>query len=132
MKKSFFMMLALLTVVSMVIGACGATTAPTVAPTAVVAQPTAVPATKVPPTAVPPAPIALTQFVGDIDGDNDIDAVDFGFLQRCWSGSGAAQRTPGCELARLDGDLDVDLNDLSRLISCSNGPRISPPDNCRR
>jgi arabinogalactan oligomer/maltooligosaccharide transport system substrate-binding protein len=71
MKKSFFMMLALLTVVSMVIGACGATTAPTVAPTAVVAQPTAVPATKVPPTAVPPAePVTIVLWTkeGEADG----------------------------------------------------------------
>ncbi len=84
------------------------------------------------PTASPPTPIPLPEFVGDMDRDADVDSVDFGLLQRCRSGSGVAQRTPGCELARLDGDLDVDASDLSRFIICSSGPMLTPPPDCRR
>ncbi len=84
------------------------------------------------PTASPPAPIYLPAFVGDVDADADVDADDFGVIQRCFSGSGLSHRTPGCELARLDGDLDVDLADVARFKACSRGAMVPPPEACRR
>jgi arabinogalactan oligomer / maltooligosaccharide transport system substrate-binding protein len=81
MKKSLFMMLALLTALSMVLSACGATAAPTTAPTEVAAPPTAVPATKVPPTAVPPtavptaAPVNIVMWTKEGEADGGLQFV---------------------------------------------------------
>jgi hypothetical protein len=48
---------------------------------------------------------------GDSDGDNDVDIVDFGAFQLCFTGSGETL-APGCEWADFDGDGDVDLIDF--------------------
>lgn len=48
---------------------------------------------------------------GDCDGDGDIDLVDFGEFQLCFTGSSGVL-TPGCECADFDGDSDVDLVDF--------------------
>ncbi len=54
---------------------------------------------------------------GDLDGDGDVDLVDFSTLSVCFSGAGGA-RPDSCSpadfaLADLDGDGDVDLIDFS-------------------
>ncbi len=64
-------------------------------------------------TALPP--------VGDMDNDGDADLTDFGYFQRCMSGSGVPQTAPECLLAKIDGDSDVDLDDLARFKRCLSG-----------
>ncbi len=56
----------------------------------------------------------------DLDNDGDVDLSDFGYLQRCYSGSGVAP-IAGCENADLDGDNDVDANDFNAFRNCFGG-----------
>lgn len=51
----------------------------------------------------------------DLDLDFDIDLVDFGSLQLCFSGSGIPFTGEGCEAADADGDGDVDLVDVGEF-----------------
>ena len=46
------------------------------------------------------------------DGDGDVNLVDFGAFQLCFTGSGGTM-PPGCEFADVDGDGDEDLVDFS-------------------
>ncbi len=62
---------------------------------------------------------------GDFDSDGDVDLDDFGYLQRCYSGSGVAPAT-GCEAANLDGDNDVDQTDFDMLKTCFGGADRPP------
>lgn len=51
---------------------------------------------------------------GDFDADGDVDLVDFGQFQLCFTG-GMESVTPNCECADFDGDLDADLVDFGEF-----------------
>lgn len=70
-------------------------------------------------------------YLGDFDGDADVDQQDFGFLQACFTPPGVAA-SPGCADARLDGDIDVDVEDVLLFEVCMKGPGQSPPTSCIR
>lgn len=55
---------------------------------------------------------ACSTVPGDVDGDGDLDAADALALIDCVTGPGNPI-TPACLCADLDGDLDVDLDDVS-------------------
>lgn len=82
--------------------------------------------------ATAPTPIFLTGgYRGDLDGDEDVDMVDFGLLQQCLTGvDGTAD--PACEAATLDADNDVDVDDLQILIECAAGSAVTPSLACRK
>lgn len=48
---------------------------------------------------------------GDCDNDGDIDLIDFGQFQLCYTGSGGSLDS-GCQCADFDGDGDCDLIDF--------------------
>ncbi len=62
---------------------------------------------------------------GDFDSDGDVDLTDFGYLQRCYSGSGVAPATE-CEAADLDVDNDVDQTDFEEFKNCLGGADRPP------
>ncbi len=62
---------------------------------------------------------------GDFDEDGDVDLIDFGHLQRCYSGSGVAPAS-GCTDADLDDDNDVDQNDFNVFKNCFGGAGRPP------
>ncbi len=62
---------------------------------------------------------------GDFDEDGDVDLIDFGYLQRCYSGSGVAPAS-GCGNADLDGDNDVDQADFNAFKNCFGGADRPP------
>ncbi len=62
---------------------------------------------------------------GDFDHDGDVDAADFGFLQKCFSGA-AVQAAPNCTDADLDQDIDVDSGDFNIFKSCLGGANLPP------
>lgn len=49
---------------------------------------------------------------GDIDGDGDVDLLDFGQFQLCFTGMDAGPISLTCESADFDDDFDVDLLDF--------------------
>ena len=61
----------------------------------------------------------------DFDGDSDVDQVDFGHLQVCYSGSGQ-NHGAGCDDADLDSDGDVDHNDFG-IFQAYLGGAGQPP-----
>ena len=78
----------------------------------------------------------------DGDADKDVDQVDFGMWQTCFSGSGKPYKS-GCECydrnndngEQGSGDGDVDADDFEWFASCFSGPTIeldvdNPPDGC--
>jgi hypothetical protein len=67
---------------------------------------------------------------GDIDDDHDVDLVDFGRFQACYSGAGKVQADPTCAWARMDADNDVDGDDLDLFRACFSGPGVAPPTAC--
>lgn len=69
-------------------------------------------------------------YLGDLDGDDDVDQEDFGVLQTCLSGTGIPQYDLACTRANLDGDSDVDFQDLDLFIACHSGPDMLPPPTC--
>ncbi len=63
---------------------------------------------------------------GDIDGDGDVDLVDFSTLAVCYSGADVTTPPAGCsegEFATcdLDGDGDVDLTDFATFATSYTG-----------
>jgi hypothetical protein len=58
--------------------------------------------------------------MGDFDGDNDVDLVDFGNFQVCFSGTDMPY-APGCESQDFDCDGDVDLPDFGSFQLCFSG-----------
>ncbi len=64
---------------------------------------------------------------GDFDGDGDVDLADFGYLQRCYSGSGVPPIS-GCTAADLSGDNDVDQADFDMFKACFGG--ANQPSGC--
>lgn len=66
----------------------------------------------------------------DYDLDFDVDQVDFGYFQACYSGGGIVQTDPACADARLDDDEDVDVADLAVFRECLTGPGIIADPAC--
>jgi len=69
----------------------------------------------------------------DADGDTDVDQVDFGIFQACFSGEGNAYED-GCECFNRDGptDTDIDGDDFIDFSECWSGPKVpwSATPNC--
>ncbi len=74
--------------------------------------------------------VTRAYFKADFDRDNDVDQDDFGHLQVCFTGAGAAQEDPACADTRLDPDSDVDLNDFVLFKACMSGPDVTPDPQC--
>jgi hypothetical protein len=55
---------------------------------------------------------------------------DFGHLQACMLGPSVPQNDPGCLDAILDGDTDVDANDMTLLMNCLTGADIIADPAC--
>ena len=53
-----------------------------------------------------------------------VDQSDYGHLQACLSGKDIAQLDPACQDAWLDGDADVDSDDMNILLGCFSGPDV--------
>ncbi|HSW45265.1 MAG TPA: serine protease [Phycisphaerae bacterium] len=74
--------------------------------------------------------ITLPPAYSDFDMDGDVDMVDFGHLQRCYSGSGP-QADPACFDACLDGDNRVNAADLAVFNACYSGPNVPAGAGCK-
>lgn len=66
----------------------------------------------------------------DYDGDADVDQDDFGHLQECFTGPGAAVTDPNCLNAPLDDDDDVDIDDFHVFQGCMSGRNIPADRDC--
>lgn len=60
---------------------------------------------------------------GDFDGDGDVDLVDFGEFQLCFTG-GTGTISEGCECADFDGDNDADLVDFGEFQLAFTGSTL--------
>lgn len=60
---------------------------------------------------------------GDFDGDGDVDLVDFGEFQLCFTG-GTGTLAQGCECADFDGDNDADLVDFGAFQLAFTGSTL--------
>jgi hypothetical protein len=60
---------------------------------------------------------------GDFDGDGDVDLVDFGEFQLCFTG-GTGTLADGCDCADFDGDNDADLVDFGSFQLAFTGTSI--------
>jgi len=79
------------------------------------------------------APISASIWMsgpGDFDGDGDVDQVDFGHLQTCFSGPYVPQTDPGCRNAMLDYDNDVDSEDFAIFQACFSGSNVLADPSC--
>lgn len=56
-----------------------------------------------------------TAMSGDCDIDGDIDLLDFGQFQVCFTGMDAGPYADGCACSDFDGDGDVDLLDFGQF-----------------
>jgi len=72
------------------------------------------------------APTQINRVPGDLDGDSDVDQIDFGMLQVCLG----APVTKTCTEADLDLDRDVDAEDLAIQEMCASGPGIPADSRC--
>ena len=66
----------------------------------------------------------------DLDRDGDVDPVDFGLFQACWTGPGFTQTEATCQFARLDEDDDVDLADFTLFEDCASGSGVRARPDC--
>ncbi|NLX21294.1 MAG: hypothetical protein GXY55_06425 [Phycisphaerae bacterium] len=65
----------------------------------------------------------------DSDGDGDVDQVDFGEFQSCFTG--LYERLPlGCECFDREGDGHVDTQDFNRFNACFSGADVPADPNC--
>ncbi|NLX14493.1 MAG: hypothetical protein GXY44_12685 [Phycisphaerales bacterium] len=67
----------------------------------------------------------LVRLKVDFDVDGDVDLEDFGYLQRCYGGSGNPPAA-GCEDADLNGDGYIDQVDFNIFINCFGGTDKPP------
>ena len=66
----------------------------------------------------------------DADADDDVDMVDFGLWQACFSGDGNAL-IAGCECFNRQGsDNDVDALDFTDFEACFSGPTVPANPGC--
>jgi hypothetical protein len=63
----------------------------------------------------------------DIDGDLDVDLVDFAGLQRCYTGDGSGPVSQTCRAYDFDVDDDVDLTDFDHFLNTVTGPQPTTP-----
>jgi hypothetical protein len=61
--------------------------------------------------ATKPSVVIFDSVAGDFDHDNDLDMNDFAILVSCMTGPGIGT-APGCTVCELNGDRNVDLEDL--------------------
>ncbi|HUU82178.1 MAG TPA: glucoamylase family protein [Phycisphaerae bacterium] len=61
-------------------------------------------------------------FTGDLNGDGEIDLVDYGLFADCMTGPGDGALPPGCSDADFDGDGRVDLKDVTVFQEVFAGP----------
>ena len=67
----------------------------------------------------------------DLDGDGDVDGVDFNLFLSCASGSGVPHNgTALCQKADFDGDGDVDPDDFGKLQRCYSGSGVPMDTTC--
>jgi hypothetical protein len=66
----------------------------------------------------------------DFDHDGDVDQLDFGHLQACFSGNTIPQADPACADALLDDDSDVDRDELRIFLGCLSGPGVPADPAC--
>ncbi len=60
--------------------------------------------------------------MGDSDRDGDLDLLDFGDLQACFTGIGPAEVSPCCRLFDFEPDADVDWDDYAAFQAAFTGP----------
>lgn len=65
---------------------------------------------------------ATGALLGDCDGDGDIDLVDFGEIQLCFTGPGGGPLGEECTCVDFDEDDDVDLVDFGEFQLAFTGP----------
>jgi hypothetical protein len=61
-------------------------------------------------------------FVGDLDGNGEINLNDYALLEGCLTGPGGGALPPGCSEADLDGNGTVDLGDVAIFQRLFEGP----------
>lgn len=66
----------------------------------------------------------------DIDGDGDVDQLDFALFQLCFTGDTAGPPGIGCGTLDRDNDADVDGADLAKFLACVSGPMIPADKAC--
>lgn len=69
-------------------------------------------------------------YMGDMDGDLDVDQSDFGGFQACLTGAAVNSTDPACERAKLDADDDIDEEDTGLFVLCFSGPGHVPDAAC--
>ncbi len=74
--------------------------------------------------------VSPSNIPGDLDGDGDVDQVDFGLFQACYTGPDVPQDDPACIWARLDDDDDVDADDLAIFLGCFTGANVPGDPDC--
>jgi hypothetical protein len=67
---------------------------------------------------------------GDFDGDNDVDAEDFGRFQLCYSSSADPPTPAECSSTDLSGDSYVNMTDFTLFEACLTGPDRQPDPTC--
>lgn len=71
-------------------------------------------------------PVSITViFVGDFDGDGDVDLKDFGAFQAC-----LGQTASACEDADMNGNAFVDAGDLVVFQGCMSGANVPTDPTC--
>ncbi len=66
----------------------------------------------------------------DIDGDGDVDQLDFGEFQLCFTGDMQGPPAMGCGTLDRDNDADVDAMDLAKFQDCFSGPMVPADKAC--
>jgi N-acetylmuramoyl-L-alanine amidase len=74
--------------------------------------------------------VTYTAAPADFDSDLDVDMEDFGYFQKCITGTNVAQTDSACAKAKMDNDDDVDADDFAIFQACFSGPGIEANVNC--